>query len=319
MKKRIKKFLVVIAVLMVIIILPISVMAVWNSIETKKDLEVIAGAKYGEFFTNSNGDRVNYTLYDSKSEQIAVIIPGLESVSAHYEFDALAIKLADKYKVVVYEPPGVGLSDWTDTERSVENFTKELHELMQHLGYDRYTIIAHSFAGLYSLYYTNQYPDEVEAFIGIDATVPAEIEEADHEAYANAKRLRTIMIKSGLLRLASSEEVIKGQFPTAKADELELCKALWCSAQYNDIRLNEYKSMVSNEEKCMNLTFPDTVPVLYILANDTVSEDAKWEQLHKDVITNEDSKVSIILGDHYLHQSNFRGLVNEITSWDVRH
>jgi len=319
MKKRIKKFLVVIAVLMVIIILPISVMAVWNSIETKKDLEVIAGAKYGEFFTNSNGDRVNYTLYDSKSEQIAVIIPGLESVSAHYEFDALAIKLADKYKVVVYEPPGVGLSDWTDTERSVENFTKELHELMQHLGYDRYTIIAHSFAGLYSLYYTNQYPDEVEAFIGIDATVPAEIEEADHEAYANAKRLRTIMIKSGLLRLASSEEVIKGQFPTAKADELELCKALWCSAQYNDIRLNEYNSMVSNEEKCMNLTFPDTVPVLYILANDTVSEDAKWEQLHKDVITNEDSKVSIILGDHYLHQSNFRGLVNEITSWDVRH
>ena len=319
MKKRIKKFLVVIAVLMVIIILPISVMAIWNSIETKKDLEVIAGAKYGEFFTNSNGDRVNYTLYNSESEQIAVILPGLESVSAHYEFDALAIKLADKYKVVVYEPPGVGLSDWTDTERSVENFTKELHELMQHLGYDKYTIIAHSFAGLYSLYYTNQYPNEVEAFIGIDATVPAEIEEADHEAYTNAKRLRTIMIKSGLLRLASSEEVIKGQFPTAKADELELCKALWCSAQYNDIRLNEYKNMVSNEEKCMNLTFPDTVPVLYILANDTVSENAKWEQLHKDVITNEDSKVSIILGDHYLHQSNMRGLVNEITSWDVKH
>ena len=124
------------------------------------------------------------------------------------------------------------------------------------------------------------------------------------------------MIKSGLVRLASSEEVIKDQFPSAKADELELCKALWCSAQYNDTRLNEYKNMVSNEEKCMNLTFPDTVPVLYILANDTVSEDAKWEQLHKDVITNKDSKVSIISGDHYLHQSNLQGLVDEITSWD---
>ena len=262
---------------------------------------------------------MNYTLYDSESEQVVVILPGLECISAHYEFDALAIKLSDKYKVVVYEPPGVGISDWSDTERTVENYTKELHELMQHLGYDKYTIIAHSFSGLYSLYYTNQYPDEVEAFIGIDATVPAEIEEADHEAYANAKRLRTIMIKSGLVRLASSEEVIKDQFPSAKADELELCKALWCSAQYNDTRLNEYKNMVSNEEKCMNLTFPDTVPVLYILANDTVSEDAKWEQLHKDVITNKDSKVSIISGDHYLHQSNLQGLVDEITSWDVRH
>ena len=319
MKKIIKRFLVVMAVLLAIPIFLIVVMTIWNSIETKKDLEVIATTKYGSSYTTSNGDRVNYTLYDSESEQVVVILPGLECISAHYEFDALAIKLSDKYKVVVYEPPGVGISDWSDTERTVENYSKELHELMQHLGYDKYTIIAHSFSGLYSLYYTNQYPDEVEAFIGIDATVPAEIEEADHEAYANAKRLRTIMIKSGLLRLASSEEVIKDQFPSAKADELELCKALWCSAQYNDTRLNEYKNMVSNEEKCMNLTFPDTVPVLYILANDTVSEDAKWEQLHKDVITNKDSKVSIISGDHYLHQSNLQGLVDEITSWDVRH
>ena len=319
MKKIIKRFLVVMAVLLAIPIFLIVVMTIWNSIETKKDLEVIATTKYGAFYTTSNGDRVNYTLYDSESEQVVVILPGLECISAHYEFDALAIKLSDKYKVVVYEPPGVGLSDWTDTERSVENYSEELHELMQHLGYDKYTIIAHSFSGLYSLYYTNQYPDEVEAFIGIDATVPAEIEEADHEAYANAKRLRTLMLKSGLLRLASSEEVIKEQFPAAKADELELCKALWCSAQYNDTKLNEYKNMVSNEEKCMNLTFPDTVPVLYILANDTVSEDAKWEQLHKDVITNKDSKVSIISGDHYLHQSNLQGLVDEITSWDVRH
>ena len=132
---------------------------------------------------------------------MAVILPGLECISAHYEFDALAIKLSDKYKVVVYEPPGVGLSDWTDTERSVENYSEELHELMQHLGYDRYTIIAHSMAGLYSLYYANQYPDEVETFIGIDAAAPAPIEEADHKAYVAAKNLRIIMIQSGLVRL----------------------------------------------------------------------------------------------------------------------
>lgn len=161
MKKIVKKkkFLIVIAVLIVIIVLPISAMAIWNSIETKNDLEIIANAKYGAFYTTSNDDRVNYTLYDSESEQVVVILPGLECVSAHYEFDALAAKLSDKYKVVVYEPPGVGISDLSDTERTVENYSKELHELMQHLGHDKYTIIAHSFAGLYSLYYTNQYPD----------------------------------------------------------------------------------------------------------------------------------------------------------------
>ena len=38
MKKIIKRFLVVMAVLMVIIILAISAMDVWNSIETKNDL-----------------------------------------------------------------------------------------------------------------------------------------------------------------------------------------------------------------------------------------------------------------------------------------
>ncbi len=66
----------------------IVVMTIWNSIETKKDLEVIATTKYGAFYTTSNGDRVNYTLYDSESEQVVVILPGLECISAHYEFDA---------------------------------------------------------------------------------------------------------------------------------------------------------------------------------------------------------------------------------------
>ena len=61
MKKIVKKkkFLIVIAVLIVIIVLPISAMAIWNSIETKNDLEIIANAKYGAFYTTSNGDRVN--------------------------------------------------------------------------------------------------------------------------------------------------------------------------------------------------------------------------------------------------------------------
>ena len=61
MKKRIKRFLIVTAVLVAIPVLAISVMVIWNSMESKKDLDVIAGAKYGEFYTNVNGDRVNYT------------------------------------------------------------------------------------------------------------------------------------------------------------------------------------------------------------------------------------------------------------------
>ena len=42
-----------------------------------------------------------------------------------------------------------------------------MHQALSTLGIDRYVLAGHSVAGIYALEYTNTYPDEVQAFVGI--------------------------------------------------------------------------------------------------------------------------------------------------------
>ena len=72
------------------------------------------------------------------------------------------------------------MSDEASTPRTVENYCSELHGLMEYLGIDEYTLIGHSISGAHAVYYANQYPDEVTAFIGIDASVPHKSRIPDH-------------------------------------------------------------------------------------------------------------------------------------------
>ncbi|MBE6063602.1 MAG: alpha/beta hydrolase [Clostridium butyricum] len=158
---------------------------------------------YGECFYTENNEKINYTLYDSNSDKVAVILPGYGSGSPHFEFEALAKELSKTYKVVIYEPLGYGLSDQAKGERSVKNYCSELHDLMQHLGYDKYTIISHSISGIYGLYYANNYMDEVEGFVGIDSSIPEQTprEEWKEESAQEYKSYKVASVAQGIINL----------------------------------------------------------------------------------------------------------------------
>ena len=200
--KTIRKIL---GILFLIILIAVVILTIRHYFKCKSDRKIFADA-YGEYFETSGGERINYTFYDSSSDDVAVILPGYGCSTAHYEFDTFADKLKDDYKIIIVEPLGVGLSDGTTKKRTVENYCEELHELMQYLEYDKYTIIGHSIAGLYSLYYANQYTDEVEAFIGIDASVPHQTDNAPWIAKPKNTRMlykviRVAFVKTGIERL----------------------------------------------------------------------------------------------------------------------
>ena len=243
-KRRIgRKILKAIGILLAFIAAVVIVLAVRNMILTKKDRELFEGA-YGEYCTTANG-RINYTFYDSSSDKVAVLLPGFGSASAHYEFDTLAKRLNADYKIIIVDPLGVGLSDGTETERTVENYCSELHELMQYLGYDRYTLIGHSIAGLYSLYYANQYTDEVESFIGVDASVPHQADsdlwlaKPDNQ-YKLYKVIRVAFIKTGIYRVVTelSMDSVMELIPTLTEADRDIVCAMNCTVPMNDTQMN---------------------------------------------------------------------------------
>ena len=111
-----------------------------------------------------------------EGENLIVLLHGGGILSPIMEFKEISELLAQNFKVLVIECFGYGLSDSITKERTIENITDEIHRVISAYQFKKYIIIGHSIAGVYSLFYTNKYPEEVIAFIGIDTSVPKQNE-----------------------------------------------------------------------------------------------------------------------------------------------
>ena len=178
---------------------------------------------------------------------------------------------------------------------------------------------------MYSLYYANQYPEEVQGFIGIDASVPRQMDLEEWTAkpknvYRLYKIMRPLLYDSGINRVLCelSFEQTAAQIPTLSGEDLEKARALYCVSGINDSLMDEMRMLESNMTESYDMKFPDSVPVLYVLANDNCENMPAWETYHQELITSPESRLTIIEGSHYLHLTNLQSLTEEIRSWHNR-
>lgn len=239
-----------------------------------------------------------------KGKQVIVILPGYGSISPVLEFAPLADKLKDDYTVITVEPFGYGLSNVTNKERTIENITQEIHTLLYQLGYKKYILMAHSLSGLYSIYYANQYPKEVEAFIGIDSSVPKQaLYDEPAKKMIGQYKFQRFLCDIGIIRLLSMIDS-KGVVPQIKEypypeDEKKIYTRLFQKVLLNNTSLNEFVMSDSNFKKSLNLSF--SIPVLYFLSSENCEGSKKWYALHEDVMKDKaHSKIMVLKGTHYL-------------------
>lgn len=321
-KQIVKRVLIGIGTVALAVILLVAFLSIRHAIKSEKEEALIQHA-YGEYFTLSTGERMNYTFYDSKSEEVAVILPGFGCPTVHYDFDALAKRLNSNYKIVIVEPLGYGLSDGTARERTAENYCAELHELMCALKYDSYTIIGHSISGLYALAYCNMYEDEVKAFIGIDASVPKQIDilpekELPEMQYKTTKSVRSFLVNTGIYRLwveKNFDSAVAG-IPTLTEEDKVIMQALYCHETFNDTQLNELKLMEENLKNLYSDTFPNSIPVLYLLSYENQNQMPGWQMVHEGMSANEKSEIIVVRGSHSLHFTSLDAVVRTIFNWD---
>ena len=265
---------------------------------------------------------------------VIVLLAGISSPSPVLEMKALSSFLKETYTVITIEYLGHGLSDQPDSARTIENITGEvhstisqldefveaIHKTISQLGYARYYLVAHSMSGIYSLYYANKYPNEVRAFIGIDATIPKQndnrqfVEKIISSAKKNYRRQ-----KSGLwwwiTNLTARRRLRKGKGYLYTKDEIYdygLLAALQMSSEYV---LSEYMYIDDNCNRMRNIHFPSHIPILYILSQESEKQYPNWYKLHKELLGKNKGRIVSLKGGHYLHIALPEKVAEEIKSF----
>jgi 2-hydroxy-6-oxonona-2,4-dienedioate hydrolase len=304
MRKIVVRILKVMAGIVVLIAAFFIVVYVVNAVSTKSDKAKIES--YGQL-VSVDGKKMN-VLIEGTGGKTIVLIPGFGTVAPVLDFKPLIEQLSPFFKIVALEPFGYGLSDETKTERTTEHIISEIHEALQQLNIHDYTLMGHSIAGIYALDYVNKYPDEVQAFVGIDTSVPTQ-DGSDEEAPVEAYRL---LKKSGLLRLiinlgANPYDSLAYDEKTKKQLKLFNQKNL-----NNETTLNEMSHIPTNFKEAEGLSFPQGLPVL-LLVQANNPEQANWIPLHEEQLKDSvNGQVIALDAEHYLHHTRSKEMADYI-------
>ena len=324
--KRKKKIWIIIKWIIGITIIFILLGIIWNTICKKIDEYKIKDA-YGNSVQIDGKSMVVEIAGAEHDGPPIILLPGLGEPSPILEFKPLASELAKKYKVITIEPFGYGLSDGTKRDRTIENIVEELHECVKNLGEEEYYLMGHSISGIYSLYWSQIYPNEIKGIIGIDPSVPKMTSKENNPFPVSVQLLnqisaytRKIVNITGVTRLLSINNPKKVVYADPQylysEKELEVFRILTLDKGYNATVMAEMKNLEKNMEVVEDMKIPREIPILEFVSKENCKTMPQWEQLHRDIIADkENGKVILLEGSHYLHFEQKKAIVERTTQW----
>jgi len=248
------------------------------------------------------------------NEKVLVIIPGLGSPSPVLQYKPISKTLSEKYKVITMEPFGYGLSDRVEKERTIDNIVSELRNVIKDkLKIERYYLVGHSLGGLYSLYWSNKYPNEISGFIGFDTIVP-EIETINnYDGILN----KLNFINDKFVKSDNKEKELFSSLYQKfdyTGEEMEMFRVMSTQNEFNKSIKNEYSLIKYNLKMTQGMKFPKTVPVINFICSDSTDSYPTWNSIHVNV-GNESTTNDVITltGNHfYFIMDNFDEIIPKI-------
>lgn len=287
-------------VILALVILGVSLHHILNAYEQRKYPPI------GQMIEVDGGKMHVYEK--GAGENTIVLLSGLGTSAPSLDFEPLVNELSKGNKVVVVEGFGYGWSDSTNKERSVENIVEELRNALRKAGiFGPYVFMPHSMSGIYSLYYANQYPDEVKAIVGNDFTLPQAVAYFDEDVPGMPSYL-SYLAPAGIARLmlaiAPDDFLPEAPEGVYSKKTLAAMKSFAARETYNRIVVDEANAIKQNVAATEALSFPETMPMLiFMKKDDRVREDGKsTASFYQSQLTDHPaSKLVALEGHHYLH------------------
>lgn len=301
---EVMKFFKIISVLFVFIIMTFLINKYLLAREKDKIID------YGEKI-EIRGKKINIVEKGSTDKPVIIIDPGYGTTAPGLDFLPLIDELSKDFHVVAVEPFGYGDSDISGIPRTIENITDELHEVIQKLGYKNYIICSHSISGVYSIYYLKKYQDEVVGFIGMDTSVPNELE---YTGSTFLPVLRKWSNKLGIIRILSW---INPEW--FMADNGYYSDKIKSQIRYriyrdfaNEDNLNEGRNFEKNWNKVKDLYYPRKTKKIFFLTKKD-DKDKNWRYIEtKNAFEQNYGKIYLMSGSHYIFRDNFEEMSNII-------
>lgn len=275
-------------------------------------------------------DGCNISVYtEGKGDKTLVFLQGGALPSPILEAKSLYSLLSDKYRIVVLERPGYGFSseesEIIPLKTIIDRERTALHKLQVKAPY---ILIPHSASGIEAILWTQLYPEDVEAIIGLDMSIPEYYEEMyDMAELRLAKEENMLLLDSylffyqalGLTRFQPIDEILDS-FKTGNLTEED--KAIYKAIAYkrypNKTMMTGMLSLPEDIELIKSMPKTD-VPMLLFISNGKelgMSSPEKWIQLQKGYVANNKSATYIELDcGHSMHNIEYNRISIEIKSF----
>ncbi len=138
---------------------------------------------------DSQGLAIHYLDWGNAGAPPLILLHGNADHARSWDWTARALR--DRFHVIAMDLRGHGDSAWSaDGGYLTPYHVLDLTELIDHLGFDRVTLLGHSFGGNICWQYAALYPDRVEKLVVVDGLGPAPNAIANWEEIGPVVRLR---------------------------------------------------------------------------------------------------------------------------------
>ena len=250
-----------------------------------------------------------------------VLMPGLGTAAPALDFAPLTEKLAENNRLVVAEPFGYGWSSLTQRERSAENIVEELRAALTAAGEEApYILMPHSVSGIYAAWYCQHYPEEISAVIGIDCTLPRQVEYfgGGYPTVTNIAKLASPLGISRLLcMIAPATFVSQGGEGVYSDDNLLAQKRLGSRMGYNRCVIDEMNMTGANVDVTKDIYFIGSLPLLFITrpeSSHSARDDGKTSRsFYETYISSPDCQQILELdAPHYMHWAQSEAIAQAV-------
>ena len=234
MKKAVKKIGKILLGIVAVIAVFLLGTCVYDKICLASEKDLLENQIYGQK-VEVDGHRMSVYV-SGEGKHTLVFMAGSGDSGPIFSFKDFADRFED-CRVVIIERFGYGFSDGFDGPRDVETRVSQDRKALEAAGVEGpFILCPHSYSGLETVYWAQNFPEEVEAIVGLDMAVPATYDTFDDSNVSqnnSSNALMRTLRKMGIVRLLAGSRMGKEFSPEEEKTAMALVCSRYCNETYD--------------------------------------------------------------------------------------